>query len=161
MQASGLATIVNMCSFLGCNLRTLLFRMMWGGPKNVLSAPRKVFLWLWGEQARMPLLMNWSTKPPSPLLLLQQNSNLRGASQMLHLVACLAMSLILCGGCNNRDIIGRVGACALQVTLMGCNCYLEHNSKDVGAPPAQFSLTPMFQRCPNHFWCTFLSKKIK
>ena len=111
----------------------------------------------------MPVLMNRSTQPPPSLPSPHPASTKLQIceSSHLHLFACLAMSLQ-----NSlwwwQQRHRKVGACALQVTLMGCNCYLGHNSKDVGAPPAQFSFTPMFQlllQCPTYMQCLILSTK--
>ena len=111
----------------------------------------------------MPVLMNRSTEPPPSLPKSPPcfDKTQICKSSHLHLFACSARSLqksLWWWQQRHR----KVGACALQVTLMGCNCYLGHNSKDVGAPPAQFSFTPMFQlllQCPTYMQCLILSTK--
>ena len=104
----------------------------------------------------MPVLMNRSTQPPPPQVptLLRQNSNLQVFSSASFCLFGLQKSLWWWQQRHRK-----VGACALQVTLMGCNCYLGHNSKDVGAPPAQLSFTPMFQQCPTCMQSLILSTK--
>ena len=54
---------------------------------------------------------------------------------------CLYVILILMCLLLRQQRHRKIGACALQVTLMGCNCYLGLDSKDVRPPPAQFSST--------------------
>ena len=131
----------------------------------MLSSLRKVFSGLevrrCGADARFDESINsTSSLLPQVTTLLRQNSKF-ASLLILHLFACLAMSLqksLWWWQQRHR----KVGACALQVTLMGCNCYLGHNSKDVGAPPAQFSFTPMFQlllQCPTYMQCLILSTK--